>query len=89
MKRRVVPILAVTFALVLFTGLAFAVDKKKEARPAVQPPECGSDEEALKAELLAASTEPSKKSPAASETGPRKVVAGGTEVRQVKSRAGR
>ena len=46
MKRRLTPILAITVALALFSGLAYAVDKKHKAKPANREPEEMSEEAA-------------------------------------------
>ena len=54
MKRPVKTILTITVALVLVGSFAYAAEKKKQAKPVVHAPETAtSEEEALKAELLA------------------------------------
>ncbi len=63
MKRRITPILTITLALVLFTGLAYAVEKKKKGKAVAHIPEAIPEEEALKAELLEATGEHQKKMP--------------------------
>ena len=52
MERRLTPILAVTIGLVLISGLAYAVEKKRHAKPVDRTPETMTEEEALRAELL-------------------------------------
>ncbi len=54
MKKRVVPILAVTAALILVTGLAYAADKKKHGKQRQSPPDLTPDDESIRAELLSA-----------------------------------
>jgi hypothetical protein len=53
MKKRYVPILTFTVALLLVGSIAYASDKKKKAKQSVQNPNELS-EETLKVELLAA-----------------------------------
>lgn len=72
MKRRITPILAVTLALVLFSGLAYAVEKKRQAKPVDRTPETMTEEEALKAELLDATEEHHDKRPGLDDTGAKK-----------------
>ena len=63
MKRRLTPILAVTIGLVLLSGLAYAAEKKRQAKPVNRTPETMTEEEALKAELLDATEEHHDKRP--------------------------
>jgi uncharacterized membrane protein len=54
MKRKIIPI---TVALLLISGLAYAVDKKKQTKLVDQLTDKIHEEEALQAELLAATEE--------------------------------
>jgi len=67
MKRRLTPILAVTFAVVLVSSITYAATKKKEAKSVPRPSEI-SEEEALKAELLEATEENEIKVPTFDDT---------------------
>lgn len=84
MKRRVVPILTATVALVLIAGLAYAA-KKKEKDPAVgNEPDPTHEEEALQAELLEATQGVETRLPGTVETGAKKVArAAGSEKAKV------
>jgi len=54
MKRPVKTIITITVALILAGSLAYAAEKKKQAKAAVHTPEAMTpEEEALQAELLA------------------------------------
>ena len=53
-KRRVATILTISIALVLIGSVTYAAGKKRNAKVEVQTPEALADEEALAAELLAA-----------------------------------
>ena len=64
MKRRLTPILAVTVALVLFSGLAYAVEKKRHAKPVDRTRGTMTEEEAFRAELLDSTEEHQEKRPA-------------------------
>jgi len=57
MKRRYIPIIPITVALILISGLAYALDKKKQTKLEDQLPDKIHEEEALQAELLAATEE--------------------------------
>ena len=57
MKRRIIPILKITIVLVLFSSLAYALEKKKQTKPVDFLPDTIHEEEALQAELLAATEE--------------------------------
>ncbi len=73
MKKRVVPILTATVALVLIAGLAYAA-KKKEKEPAVGPDSDPThEEEALQAELLEATEGGGGKLPGVGEVRTKKV----------------
>ena len=63
MKRRLTPILAVTVGLVLISGLAYAVEKKRHAKPVDRTPETMTEEEAFRAELLDSTEEHHDKKP--------------------------
>ena len=54
MKKRYAPIITFTIAILLVGSIAYATDKRKKARISVQEPNEIHEEEALKAELLAA-----------------------------------
>ncbi len=54
MKRPVKAMVTVGIALVLISGVAYAADKRKRAKDPMLPPEAVPDDEAVKAELLAA-----------------------------------
>ena len=62
MKKPVKTIITITVALVLAGSLAYAAEKKKQAKLAVHPPETTTaEEEALQAELLAGIEEQQEK----------------------------
>jgi hypothetical protein len=63
MKRRFSNILTLMTALVLFSGLAFASESKKQAQPVDLTPETIAEEKALIAELMDASGEHQNKRP--------------------------
>ena len=52
MKRRLTPILTISIALLLIGSLAYAADKRKQARSVHQSLDTTREEEALKTELL-------------------------------------
>lgn len=54
MKRRFIPVISITVALLLIGGLAYALEKKKQAQPVDRLSDTTREEEALQAELLAA-----------------------------------
>lgn len=54
MKNRYAPIVTLAVAILLVSGIAYAAEKKKQTRAAAQEPETVREEEAVKAELLAA-----------------------------------
>ncbi len=54
MKRRIVPLLTFTVALVLVSSIAYAAKKKAPAKPEERPQDPTHEEEALRTELLAA-----------------------------------
>ena len=57
MKKRIVPILTFTVALVFVAGLAYAAKKKDQSKSADRSPDPTHEEEALQAELLEATGE--------------------------------
>ena len=67
MKRRIRPILTITVALVLFSGIAYAVERKKQSKPADRSQLPTREEEMLKTELLEAAGEHKEKSPGIEE----------------------
>jgi hypothetical protein len=73
MKKRIVPIITVAVVLCVFTGVVYAVDKKKQEKQGDRPPEAVHDEETLQAELLAATEEP-QETPSAGKRRLKKVV---------------
>ena len=73
MKKRLVPIITVAVVLVVFTGIAFAVDKKKQDKQRKTNPDALRDEETLQAELLAA-TEEHQDTPRTAKAALKKVV---------------
>jgi len=75
MKRRLTPILAVTLGLVLISGLAYAVEKKRHAKPVDRTSET-TEEEALKAELLDTMEEHQEKRPGTEDARVKKSVDG-------------
>jgi hypothetical protein len=76
MKRRLTPILAVALTLLLFSGLACAVEKERHVKPFDRAPESMTEEEALKAELLDATEEHQDKRPGLDDTRAKKSVDG-------------
>lgn len=62
MKRRLTPILTISVALILIGGLAYAADRRKQAKQVGHPAEPTHEEEALRAELLDAVEGNEKKS---------------------------
>ena len=56
-KSRVATIVTISVALVLISSVTYAAGKKKQAKLKVQAPDAISEEEALRAELLAATEE--------------------------------
>jgi len=52
MKKRLTPILTIGFAIILIGSIAYAADRKKQARHLDQPADRIHEEEALRAELL-------------------------------------
>lgn len=89
MKKRIVPVVTLTVALLLFTGIAYAVEKKRQGKSPEQTPETGHEEESLKAELLAAAEPPPGRAPATVEAGTRKVDADRTDAKQGQSKSNR
>ncbi len=73
MKRRYTPIIAITAAFVLIGSLAYALDKKKQAKPTEGLSDTVHEEEALRAELLAATEEHQKKPVSVDKSKSRKV----------------
>jgi hypothetical protein len=63
MKRRFIYILTITIALFLFSGPAYALENKNQAKPVDLASETVTEEEALIAELLDASEEHQNKKP--------------------------
>jgi hypothetical protein len=81
MKRRLTPLLAITIALTLFSGLAYAVEKKKKAKPVDRAPEEMS-EEALKVELLDATEKHLKNKPGIDDASSKKIVDSRTDLQK-------
>lgn len=54
MKRRLTPIITVSIALILVGSLAYAADRRKNAKQLRQPVDPAHEQEALRAELLEA-----------------------------------
>ena len=73
MKKRLTPILTISVAIILIGSLAYAADKRKQAKQGNQTSDPTHEEEALIAELLESVADHDKKAPAVAETG--KVVA--------------
>ena len=73
MKKRIVPILTFTVALVLVTGLAYAAKKKDQSKSADRSPDPTHEEEALQAELLEATGERVAKTTASGESGSKRI----------------
>lgn len=67
MKKRLAPILTLSFAIILIGSIAYAADRKKQAKRVDQ--DRIHEEEALKAELLDDVLDRDKKSRDAGETG--------------------
>ena len=63
MKRRIKPILTIAAALVLFSGIVYAMERKKQSLPADRSQLPTREEEMLKTELLEATGEHEEKSP--------------------------
>jgi len=63
MKIRYTPIITFAFAVLLVSSIAYAADRRKQAKLAIHEPEAATEEEALKAELLAATEERQEKAP--------------------------
>lgn len=61
MKKRYVPIITLSLAILLVGSIAYASDKRKKVKSVIH--ECEMSEEALKAELLDISEEQLKKQP--------------------------
>jgi len=69
MKRRLTPILTIGIAIILIGSLAYAADRKKQAKHEGRPANPAHEEEAFRAELLEAVEGHEKKSADAAETG--------------------
>ncbi len=54
MKKPVKAMVTIGIALIFISGVAYAADKRKLAKQPMLPPEAVPDDEAVKAELLAA-----------------------------------
>jgi len=74
MKRRLAPILTIGIAVILIGSLAYAADRRKQAKQVGYAPDPAHEEEALRAELLDAVGDHGIKSLDAAEAG--KVVGG-------------
>lgn len=61
MKRRLTPIVTVSLALIFIGSLAYAADRRKQAKQVRQPVDPVHEEESLRAELLAAVDDHDKK----------------------------
>ena len=79
MKRRVIPILTVTVALVLITSLACAAKKKDKEKAAGRDIDPTHEEETLQAELLEATEGREARLPATGEAGAKKVARAQTQ----------
>ena len=79
MKRRLTPILTISIAIILIGSLAYAADKRKQAKQGSQPADPTHEEETLIAELLESVADHDKKAPAVAETG--KVVGSRTDMK--------
>ena len=73
MRKRFRPIIPIAVALLLISGLAYAIEKKKQSKPVNQLPDTIHEEEALQAELLAATEEYQVKLPDKDSTSPREI----------------
>ena len=69
MKKRLTPILTISVAIILIGSLAYAADKRKQAKQGNQTSDPTHEEEALIAELLESVDNHDKKAPAAADTG--------------------
>ena len=69
MKRRLTPILTISFAIILVGSIAYAADRRKHAKHADKPADRIHEEEALRAELLDAVEAHDRTSHDAAETG--------------------
>jgi hypothetical protein len=69
MKRRLLPIVTFSIALILAGSLAYAADRRKHAKPADKPADRIAEEEALRVELLDSSGDQDKKVRDAGDTG--------------------
>jgi hypothetical protein len=74
MKKRFLPIIPITVGLILISGLVYAMDKKKHAKPVGLMPETMTEEEALKTELLEATEDHENKLPAIGDARSKKIV---------------
>ncbi len=62
MKKRLTPIITLTVAILLVGSIAYAAEKRRQSNvPSVRDPEAIPEDEALKAELLAATEEHQEK----------------------------
>ena len=68
MKRRITPILITGIAVILIGSIAYAADRRKQAKYVNQPIDPTHEEETLRAELLEAVADHEKKAPAAGDT---------------------
>ena len=69
MKKRLTPILTISVAIILIGSLAYAADRRKQAKQGNQTTDPTHEEEALIAELLESVDNHDKKAPAAADTG--------------------
>jgi len=82
MKRRFIPIIPITVGLILISGLVYAMEKNKRAKPVGLTPETITEEEALKAELLEATEDHENKLPGVGGASSKKVVPGKNIIKQ-------
>ena len=75
MKKRFIPVIPITVVLLLIGGLAYALDKKRQAKPEEQLLDTIHEEEALQAELLGATEEHHDKGPGIDTAGSKNKVA--------------
>lgn len=69
MKRRLTPILTLSIAIILIGSLAYAEERKKQAKSGNQLTDPTHEEEALMTELLESVDDHDKNAPAAADTG--------------------
>jgi hypothetical protein len=74
MKRRVTTILTFTIGLILVTGIAYAAKRKDQIKPSSRTPDPTHEEEALRAELLAATGDHPVAASGSEEKGAKKIV---------------